>query len=161
MIYLERIGGVLVAPREAMRQIAAGDASGMSATVVAWLIAARVVAGETPRLARAVVRGLEGGVSAALSGIVSAFAVVLPDVLGILTGAILLSFFAARRKPDRTLDVAAAAWIPYLGVQLFAALLFTALGRPLRLVEQYVVDGAAVGWALVVWGIGLRELRRA
>jgi hypothetical protein len=157
MSLLHRIGAILLTPREAVRQIVAGQ----GASDAAWLIAARVIAGETPRIARALVRGWEGGVMAALSGLVSTFTVVLPDVLGILMGAILLSFFAGRKKPDRTLDVAASAWIPYLTVQLAGALLFTALGRPLGPTEQHIVDGVAVGWALIVWGVGLLELRRA
>jgi hypothetical protein len=150
---LDRIGAVLVTPREAVRQNAASD--------VAWLLVARVVCGETPRLARALVRGWEGNLSAAITGILNAASAVLPDVLGILIGAILLGLFAGRKKPDRTLDVAAQAWIPYLTVELFGALLFTALGRPMRPLEEHAIDLVAVGWASAIWILGLVELKRA
>src|SRR5438874_12980977 len=106
-MFLDRIGAVLVSPRDAVRQSAA------PARDVAWLLVARVVAGETPRLARALVRGWEGNLAAALSGLLQAGSPVLPDLLGILAGAILLSLFAGRKKPDHTLDLAAQAWIPY------------------------------------------------
>jgi hypothetical protein len=149
------VGAALLTPRQAVRQIAAGQGS----RDVAWLLVARVVAGETPRLARALVRGWEGNFQALLSGIFNAASAVLPDVLGILVGAIVLSLLV--RKPDRTLDVAAVAWIPYLTVELFGALLFTALARPMRPLEQHLVDGVAVGWATLVWILGLLELKRA
>jgi len=166
MRFLERIGAVLLSPRQAVRQIAAGQ----GARDVAWLLAARVVAGETPRIARALVRGWEGNLQAALMGLGNAAAAVLPDVLGILIGAILLSLFAGRRRfgpadsprsPDRTLDLAAQAWIPYLAVELAGALLFTALGRPMRPFEEHAVDVTAVGWASLIWIAGLLELKRA
>jgi hypothetical protein len=154
---LDRIGAALLTPRQAVRQIDAGQGT----RDVFWLLIARVVAGETPRLARALVRGGEGNLSAALSGILGAASAVLPDLLGILVGAILLSLFAGKKKPDRTLDVAACAWIPYLTVTLGGALLFTALGRPMTPLEQHLVDGLAVGWASLVWVLGLVELKRA
>jgi hypothetical protein len=154
MSFLERVGASLVAPREAVREARAGD--------VAWLLAARVVAGETPRLARALARGAEGALQPALMGIVGAASAVLPDVLGILIGAILLSFFVGRGvSRDRTLDVAASAWVPYLAVQLAGALAWSALGRPMRPVEEGVIDALAVGWSGLVWILGLVELRRA
>jgi hypothetical protein len=164
MSFLQRIGLPLVAPRTAAQSIGVGE----GARDVAWLLVARVVAGETPRIARAIARGTEGSLQSMLIGLVGAAGAVLPDVLGILIAAILLSFLGGRKKPsaergrvsDRTLDVAAMSWIPYLAVELAGALLFTALGRTMRPVEELLVDGAAVGWATVVWLIGLVTLRR-
>ncbi len=155
-MFIDRIGAVLVAPRQAVRQIAAGQGG----RDVAWLLAARVVAGETPRLARALVRGWEGNLQSAIYGALEAAAAVLPDVLGILFGAILLALFAGRKKPDRTLDIAAQAWIPYLAVELAGALLFTAVGRPMKSIEEHAFDVFAVGWASLVWILGLLELKR-
>jgi hypothetical protein len=157
---LDRVGLVLVAPREAVRQTVAGR----GAADVAWLLVARVACGETPRLARALARLVEGEVGPALMGLLAAASAVLPDVLGILIGAILLAFFAGRQKPrntiDRTLDVAAYAWVPYLVVELAGALVWTALGREMRPREEIGVDVLAVGWATAVWILGLIELRR-
>jgi hypothetical protein len=155
-MFVDRIGAVLVTPRQAVRQIDAGRGS----RDVGWLLAARVVAGETPRLARALVRGWEGNLAAAMNGILQAATAILPDLLAILAGAILLSLLAGRKKPDRTLDLAALAWIPYLAVELCGALLFTALGRPMRPFEEHAVDAVAVGWATVVWLLALVELKR-
>ena len=154
-MFVDRIGAVLIAPRQAVRQNAA------RARDVAWLLAARVVAGETPRLARAVMRGVEGSPAAALSGILQAASAILPDLLGILVGAILLQLLGGRKKPDRSMDLAAQAWIPYLAVELVGALLFTALGRPMRPFEEHAVDFVAVGWASAVWLLSLVELKRA
>ncbi len=164
MSFVDRIGLSLVSPREAALEARASD--------VAWLLAARVVAGETPRIAQALARGLEGGPMPALMGLLNAASAVLPDVLGILIGAIVLAFFVRRRPmvdaskagakavADRTLDVAAAAWVPYLFVQLCGALLWSALGRPMHPVEEGVIDALAVGWSGLVWTLGLIELRR-
>ena len=154
--FFERVGLVLVSPREAVRQTVAGRGAGD----VAWLLTARVVCGETPRLARALMRLADGEVGPALMGLIGAASAVLPDVLGILIGAILLAFFAGRQKPDRTLDVAAYAWVPYLAVELMGALVWTALGREMRPREEMGVDVVAVGWATAVWIVGLIELRR-
>jgi hypothetical protein len=154
---VDRIGSILVSPREGVRQIVAGQ----GVTDVTFLLIARVVAGETPRLARSLVRGWEGNPSAAVSGVLAAATAVLPDVLGILIGAILLSLLGGRKKPDRTLDVAAYAWIPYLAVSLAGALAFTAIGRPMKPIEEYVINGIALGWASLVWLIGLVELRKS
>jgi hypothetical protein len=162
---IDRIGGILVSPREGVRQIVAGQ----GVADVTLLLATRVAAGETPRIARALVRGWEGNPSAAVSGVLAAATAVLPDVLGILIGAILLSLLGGRKKPiaergkvsDRTLDVAAYAWIPYLAVSLAGALLFTAIGRPMKPIEEYLINGVALGWATLVWIIGLSELRKS
>ena len=154
---VDRIGSVLVSPREGVGQIVAGQ----GVADVTLLLVARVVAGETPRIARALVRGWEGNPSAAVSGVLGAATAVLPDVLGILIGAILLSLLGGRKKPDRTLDVAAYAWIPYLAVSLAGALLFTAIGRPMKPIEEYLISGIALGWSTVVWLVGLIELRKS
>ena len=147
---LERIGNALIAPRKAIKEARASD--------IAWLLLFRVIAGETPRIARGLVRGYEGNVQAMVSGIVGAFSAVLPDLLGILIGAILLSLFV---RSQRTLDVAAIAWVPYLAVELCGALLFSALGRPMRPMEEHAIDLVAVGWATAVWILGVIELKRA
>ena len=154
---VDRIGSILVSPKEGVRQIAAGQ----GVADVTFLIIARVFAGETPRIARAMVRGWEGNPSAAVSGVLAAATAVLPDVLGILIGAILLSLLGGRKKPDRTLDVAAYAWIPYLAISLAGALLFTAIGRPMKPIEEYMISGIALGWSTIVWLIGLSELRKS
>lgn len=153
---IDRIGLVLVSPRAAVRAAAAGQGS----SDVTWLLALRVVCGETPRVVRALVRLGQGEPVTALMGLVGAASAVLPDVLGILTGAIVLSLLGGRKKPDRTLDVAAYAWVPYLAVSLAGALVFSGLSRPMRPLEERVVNALAVGWATVVWLLGLVELRR-
>jgi hypothetical protein len=156
--FVERVGAVIVSPRRAMRAAAAAPA-GQGGRDVAWLIVLRLVAGETPRIARALVRGIESGPATGLSALLSTAGEVLPDVIGILIGAIAMALFAGRGRGERALDLAAYAWVPYLAVELGAALLFSALGHEPSAVARHVTDAIAVGWAIAVWAIGLGTAR--
>jgi hypothetical protein len=161
MSFVERVGGVLVAPRAAMRAALAAP-PGRGAADVALLIALRVVAGETPRLVRAWDALVEHGGRAALMRLVVAVSQVLPDVLGILIGAVTISLGAGRRKSgDRGLDLAAYAWVPYLAVQLVFALAFSALRYAPPAWVQTAVAGVALTWSVAVWAIGLACARSA
>jgi len=164
--FLERIGGPLVAPRRALRE-AADAAQGRGATDVAWLIAARIVCGETPRLVRSWFRGVELGFGAGLQGVIATMQTALPDLAGILVAALVMSLLAgpipkrvegAPVKAD-ALDLAAYAWIPYLCLELAAALLFSLAGHSPSLRTRTLVTGAALAWAALVWLFGLLALR--
>jgi hypothetical protein len=162
--FSERVGGVLLSPLATLRAVA-DSPSGRGTSDIAWLIAARLVAGETPRLLRAIFRGLDRGPLVGLQGLLMAAQQVLPDVLGILAAGLLMGLFAGRRPKDDTradpLDLAAYAWVPYLTVSLAGSLVFTLLGAPPSPTLRVVMDGAAVAWALVVWTLGLTVLRAA
>jgi hypothetical protein len=158
--FLERVGGVLVTPKATLRE-ACQAPLGRGTTDVGWLLLGRLTAGEAPRLARAIVRGLESGPRAAIAGLLLAAQEILPDVLGILIGGVIMSLFLARRREQHALDLAAYAWIPYLAVELVGALIFTALQRPPWPVERGIIDGVAVAWATAIWALGLRSARQA
>ena len=162
--FTERVGGVLVAPVATLRAIVALP-SGRGASDIAWLVAARLVAGETPRLLRAIFRGIDLGPIIGLQALLMAAQQVLPDVIGILAAGVLLGLFAGRRPTGDTnadpLDVAAYAWVPYLTVELLASLLFTLRGALPSPRLRIVIDGVAVAWALVVWTLGVSVLRSA
>jgi hypothetical protein len=151
--YAERIGGVLVAPRRALR---AAARSGGGLRDVGWLMVARLVCGEAPRLVRAAVR-VQLGVDAALGDLLSVLSTVLPDVTGVLLAAVVLSLLG--KRTGAAIDLAAYAWVPYLAVELVGALAFSALGRAPSLWERRALDGGALAWALAVWIVALLELR--
>lgn len=157
--YAERIGGVLAAPRRTLDALAAGEAR---AGDVAWLLCARLVAGELPRLVRAWLTGRELGAGV---GVQSALAVVrdlLPDIVGILIAGVVMGLFVGKqaRGYGRTLDLASYAWIPYLTVALGAALFFTARGYPPSDGTQLAVQLVGLAWAIAVWGVALVAARR-
>jgi hypothetical protein len=158
--FAERIGGALVAPRRAMLD-AAEAPPGRGAVDVGWLIFARLIAGEAPRLVRAFARLRAIGLGAGLQSVAGVAGQVLPDVAGVLMASLVMSLFLPASRPSRpsALDVAAYAWVPYLAVELAAALAFTALGRAPSPVEKHVTDGLAIAWALGVWVVGLTVLR--
>jgi len=57
------------------------------------------------------------------------------------------------------IDLAAYAWVPYLAVELAAALAFTALRRAPSRIEHHAVAALGLAWALAVWIVGLLALR--
>jgi hypothetical protein len=163
---LERIGAPLVAPGRAMRE-AVNATQGRGATDVAWLMAARIVCGETPRLVRSWYRGVELGAGAGIQGVIATVQTVLPDLVGILVAALVMSLLAGsapKRAPNEpvpadALDVAAYAWVPYLCIQMAAAVYFSLRGLPPSLRTQWIVTGLSLAWAAVVWVFGLIALR--
>ena len=160
--FLDRVGGVLVAPRATLaREMADKAPHGLGD--VAWLLLLRVLAGETPRLARAVSLGVDHGVVFGVQAVLAVFQQVLPDVAGILVGALVMSLFAGRRARPRghSLDLAAYAFVPYLATEVLAALLFTLRGYEPSLAKQQGVQAAALAWAAFVWTQGLKASRDA
>ncbi len=160
----ERIGGILVAPVSTLRELVR-QPGGRGASDVALLIAARLIAGETPRLLRAIFRGIDLGAGAGVSGVINALLTIAPDVIAILVASMLLSVLAGRRAKGTQeadpLDVAAYAWVPYLTVQLASALLFTLRGHPPSTTHETIILGVALAWSFVVWSAGLWVLRDA
>jgi len=154
LTFTERIGGVLVAPRRTFARLLAGEAR---ASDVAWLLVFRLVAGELDRFAHAIAVAREFGVGAAAQEILAVSGVVLPDIVGILAAGMMLQLFC---KAKQAFDVAAYAWIPYLSLQLAAALVLTALRLAPSPREQAIVQGLGVAWALAVWIIALVEARK-
>jgi hypothetical protein len=165
--FATRIGSVLVAPREALARVADGE-GGLSD--VSWLLVARVVCGETPRLVKAFLGVKSLGPLAAIQGALGAASAILPDLLGILVGSVALALLRGlglhgrdrAGEPwakGRELDLAAVAWIPYLTVRVVSVLVFTALQRPPSTVEERVFDGLAVAWSVMIWTLALVMLR--
>ncbi|HEX9104761.1 MAG TPA: hypothetical protein VF997_21265 [Polyangia bacterium] len=150
----ERIGGVLAAPRRTFARLLAGEAR---ASDVAWLLVLRLLAGELDRFARAIAVAREFGVGAAAQEILMVTRVVLPDIVGILAAGMLLQLFC---RAKHAFDVAAYAWIPYLAVQLAAALAFTALRMAPSANVRTIVECAGVAWAAAAWVVALVEARK-
>jgi hypothetical protein len=165
----ERVGGVLVAPRRALA-LAAEAPAGRGLADVTWLIAAKLVASEAPRLVRAGAKLVGLGVGDGLRAFVDAAAQVLPDAVGVLVASMVMSLLVpasatpATPEPSTKLragaiDLAAYAWVPYLAVELAAALAFTALRRAPTRIEHGAITAVALAWALAVWVVGLLALR--
>ena len=155
MTFDERIGGVLIAPRRTFARLVAGEAR---ASDVAWLVVFRLVAGELDGLAHAFAVAREIGIGAGAQEVLMVAGAVLPDIVGILAAGLMLQLFC---KARHAFDVAAYAWIPYLTVQVVAALAFTATRHAPTPREQSIVQLAGVAWALVAWTIALVEARKA
>ncbi len=153
MSFDERIGGVLVAPRRTFARLVGGEAR---ASDVAWLLVLRLVAGELDRFAHTVAVMREFGVGAAAQEVLAVSSAVLPDVVGILAAGMMLQLFC---KAKHAFDVAAYAWIPYLAVQLVAALAFTALRLAPSPRAQSLVQVAGLAWAVAAWVVALVEAR--
>jgi len=161
MSLVERIGGVLAAPRVTLRAALAGP-PGRATSDVAWLLMAKVICGNLPHIVRAWFRAVELGPAAGAAAFLGVIGEALPDVIGILVGGMLLSLFdrgRKRRPPAQAgaLDLAACAWIPYFAVELVAAIALGVLGAPAWLRD--VGHVVALGWAAVVWSVGLIVLQ--
>ena len=94
-----------------------------------------------------------------MAALFSTLSAILPDLLGILLGAIALELVGRRAGPSRTLDLAGYAWVPYLAVQVISALAFTAIGSAPAPPVKLAVDLAGVAWALGVWGAAVFVIR--
>jgi hypothetical protein len=165
--FAERVGGVLVAPRRALA-LAAEAPAGRGLADVTWLITAKLVASEAPRLVRAGAKLVGLGVADGLRAFLDAAAQVLPDAVGVLVASMVMSLLlpasASTPAPSTKLragaiDLSAYAWVPYLAVELAAALAFTAMRRAPTRIEHGVVTAVALAWALAVWLVGLLALR--
>ncbi len=156
MSFADRIGGVLVAPRRTLGAVAAGEGGLRDVTLLLLL---RLVAGETVQLAKGIAAMPSLGFAEGAREMLRAAMAILPDAIGMLIGAVVMALFAGRHAKGRELDVASYAWVPYLAVQLAASLVETALGWRAHAFDVAVAV-VAVGWAALVWGIGLRALRR-
>jgi thiol-disulfide isomerase/thioredoxin len=166
MGFFARIGGVLVAPRKTLgRMVAAGESRG--GRDVALLLVLRVVAGELPRLVRALMRGVDLGLLAGLQSLSRTTAEVLPDVLGILAAGVALSLLGGRRETAEgqkridAFDLAAYAWVPYLAATVTLGIAFMVTRRPPTPAMRLAGEGIALGWAAAVWLCALLALRRA
>jgi Yip1-like protein len=154
MTFTERIGGVLVAPRQTFAKLARGAARPSD---VAWLLLLRLVAGELDRFAHAIAVGREFGGGAALQEILTVSTTVLPDVIAILAAGMLLQLLS---RAKNAFDVAGYAWIPYLAVQLAGALYFTARRYPPSPRALSILEAVGVAWALAVLVVAVVETRK-
>lgn len=156
-----RLGGVLVAPRATLEALSRG---GARAGDVAWLIVARALIVGAPRLARAVVRGLEYGPMAALQGVLMTAQAVVPDVIGVTLAGMLMSLAVSRRRAPSgadAMDVAAYAYVPWLAIWIATAAYGAIAGAPLPEPASQVALAVGLGWGAAVWALGLAALRRA
>jgi hypothetical protein len=112
-------------------------------------------------------RGVELGFGAGLQGVIATLQTALPDLAGILVAALVMSLLAGP-TPKRVagdpvkadaLDLAAYAWIPYLCIEMAAAVYFSLRGFPPSLRTRTIVTGVALAWAMLVWIFGLLALR--
>lgn len=154
-----RVGGVLVAPRATLAQLACGDAR---AGDIALFMCAWLVAGWLPLIVRAGVLGVEAGLDAGLFALMGTFQQLLPDVLGVLLAGIMMSLFVPKsgRGHGRSADLAAYAWIPYLAVQVTGSLVYSVVGHTPSVLARQIVTGVALAWAVAVWALAVDAARQ-
>jgi hypothetical protein len=159
---VDRVGAALVSPRALLREEArAPHPRGLGDLTVLLLV--RLIATELPDLARAVAFGLDHG---PLFGVVTAlhtFEQIVPDVAGILVGAVALSLLggAAARSGGRSLDLAAYAYVPYLAVAAAAWTFSSLRGHDPSRDKEALLHGTALVWSVVVWVLALLAARSA
>jgi hypothetical protein len=159
---VDRVGAALVSPRALLSQeVRAVHGRGMADVAVLLLV--RLVVTELPDLARAIALGLDHG---PLFGLISALRTseqIVPDLAGILVGAVALSVLGgtAARRHGRSLDLAAYAYVPYLAIAA-AAWAFAALrGHDPSRDKEALAYGLALAWSLAVWILALLAARAA
>ena len=166
---VERIGGVLVAPRATMVRLLSTREGGLGdatlVLVLRWLAGETRVggaSGDSAMLLGRAVRALgKGDPTQAVQLGLGSLSRLTVDFLAIVVGSVLLALLGGRRSGGRELDLAAMAWVPALVVKVAAALAFTALGREPSAGEERLVDWLALGWASACWAVALWTLREA
>ena len=155
MGFLDRVGGVLVAPRRTLAGVVEGK-GGLGD--VAVLMVLRLLAEQMDVLARAVLGFSMLGARGLMAGIAGAASPLLPELLGILLGAVVIALAPGKLMKGargRELDIAGFAWVPFLAVRMVGALVFTGLGRAPVRGEEYAIDGIALAWAGGVLALGI------
>jgi hypothetical protein len=157
--FVERVGGVLVAPRATLPRAAAAHAGLRDLWI---LLGLRLFAGETIRLVRAALAIRPLGARAAFAEVVRALTAVGPELLAVFAGAIVLGLAAGRRGRSNLgeLDLAVYAWVPYLAGTAAIALVDTALQRAPGRAEE-ILGWLSMAWAAAVWGLALWTARSA
>ena len=154
--FFDRVGGVLVHPRRTLSQVLAGRGGLRD---VAVLMGLRLVAEQADLLARAVLGVRVLGVRALITGVAQAGSSLLPEMLGIVVGAVALALVGKTAARGRELDLSGYSWIAFLAVRVVAALVLTALQRAPSAVEERVIDGVALAWSAAMLGLAMIAVR--
>jgi hypothetical protein len=158
---LDRLGGMLLAPRRTLEEALASGRGGLG-DLVAWL-ALQVVAVHLARLAIAFVYMFKvsyaSGVSMLLNTIADAVWVPLAAVLAASLVAGQLSKGRAGRA--RALDLCCLAGLPLIGLQLGASLVVALAGVRVGPLAAAAVLAGSGFWFLALTGIAIRVIRRA
>jgi hypothetical protein len=161
MSFAERIGAALVAPRRALAAADAPDGAGRAGTDAALLLLYTVLALHT----RDVVVGawLVGseGVSVGLGALASLVGrSVGTDLVFLLAAGALVTVAAGRRRSlGRDFDLACVAYVPFVAVQVTAALVLGAAGAALPRGVTDAVVAAAFTWAGAIVALAIVHAR--
>jgi hypothetical protein len=148
---LDRAGGMLVAPRTTLRALDRLNGSGAGDAL--WLLFLKVLCGELRILVAAfwtmIVVGFGPGVTLLLSRVGQAVSF---DLILMLGAGVAVTLLAGRkRSTGRDFDLAAAAWVPVLVVDLAAGVVSTVLGIGLPPAVRTALVAVSLGWmALLV-----------
>src|SRR5215470_8894267 len=148
MMFVDRVGSALVAPRRALVAADAGR-GGMPDALLLLLL--KVVCTETPLLVASFWSLVVLGPGVALSALLARLGSVVGTDLLLLTlaGAAIFIFAGPRRDAPRDFDLGAVAWIPVLAVDTVATLVARVLGVELGGLARGTLQIVALVWMAV------------
>ena len=159
MRLVERIGGMLVAPRQTLEVVLGGAKGGVRDLV--WLLLLQVIAVQLPQLTVAVLIMLRQSYSSGMSLLLNTVAAsAWMPLCAAIAGAVLIGrLVRGRTGRERSVDVCALCAVPPVALQLVASLL-TALGvlQPSRWLAIAVLSAGGL-WFLALLPLGVQLIR--
>ena len=157
--WVERLGGMLAAPRLTLASVLGGARGGVRDLV--WLLLLQVIAVQLPQLTVAVLIMLRQSYGSGMSLLLNTLAAsVWMPLCAAIAGAVLIGpLVRGRTGHERSIDVCALCAMPPVALQLAASLL-TALGvlQPSRVLAIVVLAGGGA-WFLLLLPLGVRLIR--
>lgn len=159
--FVDRVGAALVAPRAALAVADDPDRAGRAGNDAIGLVLLGIVAVQTAQLA---VAGFVTVRDSVMSGVVllggALQRALWPDVLVVAIGAAIVTVAAGRRRAlGRDLDLACVAFVPYVAVDVAAAVARSIGGWPMTRMASTVISGAGALWAGVVIVLAVAQAR--
>jgi hypothetical protein len=156
---LQRIGGMLVAPRQTLELVLGGARGG--ARDLVWLLLLQVIAVQLPHLTVAVLIMLRQSYSSGMSLLLNTVAgsVWMPLAAAIVGAVVIGPLVRGRTGRERSVDVCALCAVPPVVLQLAASLLTAAgLLQPSRALAIVVLAAGGL-WFLALLPLGVRLIR--
>jgi hypothetical protein len=156
---VQRIGGMLVAPRQTLGLVLGGAKGGVRDLV--WLLLLQVIAVQLPHLAVAVMIMLRQSYSSGMSLLLNTVAgsAWMPLAAAIAGAVVIGPLVRGRTGRERSVDVCALCAVPPVALQLVASLL-TALGllQPSRWLAIAVLASGGL-WFVALLPLGVHMIR--
>lgn len=156
---VDRVGGILVAPRRTMAGLLAGGRGGMEDLAI--LLGLQVLALQLPHLVRVIWFALAVNPRAGLLNLFNLLVqAALVPLLGALVGSMLLGWLSPKEADrSRNLDLASLAAVPMLVLQVLAGVVLWLLGAAALRTLGLVVLVGGVAWFVVLLALARALLR--